>query len=222
METPLPSTEPTSPVGPMVVQIPTPAKSPSAKSKNILIISLLTFIMLPSLSVTGFFIYQNMPLKNQISQTTPTPFTSPKPTAEAGDPTANWKTYTNNSYHYLISYPSDFSVITCTDCQPPEARITLENKNKSVRLDIEYAHQFSLMANNSSPGIPKGDLTTTIMGKVYIPEQLYDSDYKEYIFKIEDINLNGQPTQIGISGSYNNRDSASLVAEILSTFTFIQ
>jgi len=40
----------------------------------------------------------------------PTPFTSPKPTAEAGDPTANWKTYTDPILKFSIQYPNDMTL----------------------------------------------------------------------------------------------------------------
>ncbi len=48
----------------------------------------------------GFWGYQNYLLKY-----TATPLASPQPSAEAGDPTANWKTYTSTKYGYSIKYP---------------------------------------------------------------------------------------------------------------------
>lgn len=38
--------------------------------------------------------------------TTPTPIDSPKPTAQAVDPTANWKTYTNTESGFSFRYPA--------------------------------------------------------------------------------------------------------------------
>jgi hypothetical protein len=109
MDTPLPSTEPTNPVGPTVVQIPTPAKSPSSKSKNWLVILLIFFVVILSLGTTMFFAYQNVQLKQQVAQITPT--LSPTPTANLSEAEPkDWKSYTNPTWKYSFKYPPQWGV----------------------------------------------------------------------------------------------------------------
>ena len=134
--------------------------------------------------------------------------------------TSSWKTYTNEIYNYSINYPSNFSYKTCEDCNPSQLEVSFSNNEQTINFVISYSAQSTLCANNPSPCIPTKDLQTVIIGKTYIPEQYYIDYYKNYIFKIEDIFLNGKPSQIGIQGSYKAKADSMLINQILSTFKF--
>ncbi len=121
---------PTSPV-----EIPTPQKH---NKINILVLSII-FLLLGS---TSFFAYQYIQLKQQVNSkptTSPTPFASPKPTAEAGDPTANWKTYTNNFYHLELKYPGNYSLDENSD--KIEINSPLSKCNPALVFNIEEYKQ---------------------------------------------------------------------------------
>jgi hypothetical protein len=98
--TPLPPV-PSQPVIPPV----TPAPPTPVKPNNWLVTLLIIFVVLLSLGAAGFLAFQNVQLKNQIAQITPTPRTSPRPTTETGDMTENWETYTNNKNLYSVNIP---------------------------------------------------------------------------------------------------------------------
>lgn len=161
--------------------------------------------------------------KQLYSQSIPTPAPSPisYPTPTS-DPTADWKTYTNSVYQYSISTPPDFVLQLCSDCQPPEVEFSLQNSSNSISLTIEYAHQFSITGNLSSKPSPTHNLKVTIQGKLYSPEEYYVVGEKSnYIFKIDDVSRNNQPSQISLSGGYTRPEEAQLISQILSTFKFL-
>jgi hypothetical protein len=71
------------------------------KSSKFPVIPFLLVILVLLLASTGFLYYQNINLQKQISSlknTTPT--TTP-------DPTANWKTYTNDKLGFSFKYPGE-------------------------------------------------------------------------------------------------------------------
>ncbi|MBI2326205.1 hypothetical protein HYU91_02340 [Candidatus Collierbacteria bacterium] len=90
---------------------PTPIapKPPISLNLAFLIITLI------SLLLSTFFIYQNWRLNQRLealirSQPTPTPLPAEVSTKE-GDPTANWKTYTNNKYQFSFKYPNNLKLL---------------------------------------------------------------------------------------------------------------
>ncbi len=74
-----------------------------------LFLALIAFILLLS---TGFLAYQNMKLQKQILALKTTPSPTPTPIL---DETANWKTYTNQKYGYLVKYPPDWKYTETDD-----------------------------------------------------------------------------------------------------------
>ena|SRR3989344_1091106 len=92
---------------------PAPVSPPPKKSFHPI---LTTFLILFLLAATSVFAYQNMQLQRQIAilqvQPTPTPLPA-EASAKEGDPTANWKTYTNDKYGYSFKYPEDIETVVC-------------------------------------------------------------------------------------------------------------
>jgi hypothetical protein len=91
------------------------------KQSNFLII-LLSIISIISLSIAGFFAFQNQKLVKELKllRIQPNPVTEATilPTIEptisistTPPPTLHWKFYTNTSSNYQIKYPSDWKVI---------------------------------------------------------------------------------------------------------------
>lgn len=148
----------------------------------------------------------------------PCPMVSPSVDLEE---IANWKIFTNEVYKYFISAPEDFNLKSCEECNPPEINFGLYNSQGTVEIGAEYAHQWSLTANMSSAPIPVKNLEVIIQGKKYQPEEYFDQTYHKYIFKIDDIENNGQFSQISLSGSYSSLNDAGLVSKILSSFEFL-
>lgn len=79
------------------------------KNNNFLIY-LLSILLLISVLIAGFFAYQTQKLVKQLTelQNQPTPLVSPDPSAEAGDPIADWKTYTNIELNFSLILPDSW------------------------------------------------------------------------------------------------------------------
>ena len=80
------------------------------------------------------------------------------------DPMSNWKTFTNSTYKYSISVPQDFSLKLCEECNPPELDYYLRNSTGSVKISIQYQHQWPLTANMSSIPEPVKNIEVVIQG----------------------------------------------------------
>ena len=100
------------PVQQSPVQPTQPVSAPvqSASGKKSLVLMIL--IHLIAITIIGYFVYQNIQLKEQISQPQQTPIVSIAPTIlPTTDPTANWKIYKNEKYGFEFKYPVGWS--TC-------------------------------------------------------------------------------------------------------------
>jgi len=91
-------------------------KEKEVKNKQWLVIGLAVSLIV-SLGVAGFFVYQNYQLKQQALQKQPASLPEatgtpeiPSPTTPTVNPTANWKTYTNNEYKLTFKYPAGFTI----------------------------------------------------------------------------------------------------------------
>ncbi|MFA6571602.1 MAG: hypothetical protein WCT77_10255 [Bacteroidota bacterium] len=91
------SIPPTAPQAP--IQPPVPEKSSSP---------ILLLLILALVGVTSYFGYQNWQLKQQISKVPPTPTPLIAPTT-IPDPTANWKTYTNEELKLTFKLPQELT-----------------------------------------------------------------------------------------------------------------
>jgi len=68
---------------------------------------LLWFLILVLVGVAFYFGYQNLQLRQMISQNQPPPVSTRTPTTTP-DPTANWKTYTNSEIGFSLNYPKEW------------------------------------------------------------------------------------------------------------------
>lgn len=100
-------------MNPAIPQPQTPQQTApvqAVKQSNFLVI-LLSFLLLISVLVAGFFAYQTQQLVKQLTAysvqktQTPTPISSPEPTV---DPTASWKTYTGKIFSF--KYPDNMNI----------------------------------------------------------------------------------------------------------------
>jgi len=102
--------QPSIPPTPLVSPEPAAEAEPPKKKSFIWLIILVILLLLAS---TGVLAYQYYQLKTQTVNPTPspqptlTPLVSPKPSAEAADPTADWETYTYQIF--TIKLPSNWS-----------------------------------------------------------------------------------------------------------------
>lgn len=118
--------------------------SPVPQTNKPLIIGLVVIILL-LLGSTGYLIYQNNLLRQQIAPS-PTP-TSPSPSPTA-DPTANWKTYTNDKYKVSFKYPENWEFFS-------ESKENYINRNKDTGFKdeclINYYQVFIIQDEVSTP-----------------------------------------------------------------------
>ncbi len=92
---------------------------PPAAPKTSRTLSLVLILAILSLTASGYLFWQNQKLQQQLEKlqkpaatlTTTSPILgSPQPT-EITDLTAEWKTYTNTAYKYIVKYPQNYSVV---------------------------------------------------------------------------------------------------------------
>lgn len=96
---------------PSVVPPPSPTTSPVQPPKSKKLVALMIVIHLIAVAVIGYLIYQNIQFRKQISLPQPTPLASIAPTIlPTADPTANWKTYTNEGLGIKFKYPNNLVV----------------------------------------------------------------------------------------------------------------
>ena len=117
-----------------------------------------TILFLAVFSVAGYFGYQNLPavkvdrlIKDclsrggSIGESYPPQCFTPTPTpTQFANPTANWKTYTDNGYFYQIQYPKDWKINKGGESKDPNLLHYVlltgmglsENKNNYITVDI--------------------------------------------------------------------------------------
>ena len=94
---------------PAVKSAPTPEVTPKPADNRLKIIlfSILGLVLVGGLVFMSYkFVLKQTP---SVSQPTPTPLSSEVSTKE-GDPTANWKTYTNREFRLEMKYPPTWSI----------------------------------------------------------------------------------------------------------------
>ncbi len=122
------------------IPVVTPQIVIEAKKSNFLVI-LLSILLIISVAISGFFAFQTQKLVAELRimkdevRITPTATTEPsvEPIATNSasttiDPTASWKTYTNNVLKYTIKYPMDWVI----DKSEAELPVNDQNSQKLV------------------------------------------------------------------------------------------
>ena len=215
-------------------------KTPKVNLKLILI----SLVVLALASTAGYFYLQNQKLKSQISAT-PTPLGSPEPSAEAADPTADWKTYTNTKYGFSFKYPSelvrleenldnafkekyskDDSKEGSLEFMFDVSRYTAENSTpyNSLILSIfptnQTAEEYAKEHKVSGGGFPSETKVTVSKTGEFETVQWFGS-YKNYSTQYLSIKKEGRLYNFGITGTgYDQDDKKILLDQILSTFEF--
>ena len=156
-----------SPVQPLVpepskpkVSNPTSLKFRGAK-KTLIIIGVILFLLLAASVATYFLVF-----KNQTAQ--PSPLGSPEPSAEAADPTADWKIYTDSKLGFQIKYPDDWEGLqsSCALIQITHTKSTelslynfIKSRGYSESTNIEeLIKQTDDQFNIDFKNIPKSDI----------------------------------------------------------------
>lgn len=184
------------------------------------ILMLLGILILAGSLIAGVYYFgtlKNKPQNSVISQT-------PQPTLNE---TANWKTYTNQTYGVSLKYPPSESVYKCggestsksgmgglADGSEKDCVFMTESQ---IRLDF-FDSSFEEMTTYKEP-IVSSETSTVLFGKrVYtsIHEvSKTDSERNKQVY------FEHSPTKtINLSGRYNDSTSITLFDTILSTFKF--
>jgi hypothetical protein len=186
-------------------------------------------VLLVVIGIEGVYIAANStldPSQNQISPPpiSPTPFPD-----QSANPTANWKTYTNNKFNFSFSYPGYWELRDHTsETNQTYQTIVLFSQDKSAH-DYGFTIDISIWSNPDN-------LST----EEFVPKHILTSNKN---LQYKDINLNGTiakqalnlPNQIdasdifikngkyiiSISGAYADiKAHKDIFDQILSTFTF--
>lgn len=90
---------------------PNPVQLVAQKPKNNLIIIIAAILLIISLGIIGYLVFQSLQSKKQTTkvQPTPTPSSILTPTP---DITANWEKYTNTQYGFEIKHPSEYKALS--------------------------------------------------------------------------------------------------------------
>lgn len=216
-------------------QTPIPT-APSTNWSKILVFIVLGLIIIAGSIFVGIQIGKNQTPNQQPiavqptaspTQTVVNPTVQPI-TSSPTDPTANWKTYTNSAYKFLIKYPSNW---ISKNYIPADNRIPyLYNPDNEYTISFNYNKDEPNIISKVTGKPMVTDLsnykTTTINGiKVYINNNLQgiDGNYMGYCFQISDgeyISILA-PLTNGPSNVVWNDAAVSLAKQILSTFKFI-
>ncbi len=126
------------------VPVVTPQVVVEPKGNNFLVI-LLSILLFISVAIAGFFAYQTQKLVKELTilRSEPTSIATLEPMNEpvsadnaTADPTANWKTYINNSSNYQIKYPTTWKAVNFGLMEAKPADTDTKNVRLSYQPDI--------------------------------------------------------------------------------------
>jgi hypothetical protein len=189
-----PSIIPTPPTSPPVLPVMPPrppVAPPPPKKKSFAWLLILVILFL--LASTGVLAYQYYQLKTQTTKPTSspsltpisTPLVSPQPSAEADDPTANWKIYNNTSYSFRIDYPVRFEIVEKTkreDCYDTLATLTSPLKES---ITLRAIHDIDIYEKNGPEMVAEREvidsgfiynITTTKIGDYFAAITTFDNN----------------------------------------------
>jgi hypothetical protein len=155
----------------------------------------------------------------------PTPIISPIPST---DPTSNWKTYTNNEYHFTVNYPSSWvsEKYTPTDLRIPYLANKITNYSIQFNYTKDEPGKFSNFDNKELIFNTKNQKILNINGiTVYLNEdyQGNDSKYTIYTFRMSAGKYIQLSMPIGVddmSGKSYSDEDVENARKIISTFKF--
>jgi hypothetical protein len=172
------------------------------------------------IGAAGYFAYSkgyisiNLPKPSGVSITTPT--TSPTP-----DPTANWITYSNNTYHFSFRYPNTWF---STDCNNNNL-LLLGSEAVPSCISIGGTVAFEINDKNSESKLG-GDLINYELVKQ--SSDLDNNISKYYLRRVDSGKYDESRTlyTISLDSTYEldaeifNRTNETVTEQILSTFKF--
>lgn len=186
---------------------------------------ILSFLLIFSTALAGFFYWQNMRLKSMLAENIKQEATStpiPTPTATP-DPTANWKTYTNTAYKYSIKYPQTFKtqVLAAGAGEkkevPPDARnlFIYNPETEDPYLNRYINLEFLQLEPTYGSKWTKSEVSLADKSAIKLVDSSQASKFDIYLVQLDN---NQGVLEIYIS---NTPDKESLSKQILSTFKFI-
>lgn len=234
--------QPTMQVEPIAPQIP--------KSKSKFLLILLVVLVLVALGLAGVFAYRKYISNPTASPTTqPTPISSPTPTpAPTPDVTANWKTYTNTAYNYLVKYPLDWEIAVKGDADAStfdapylESPCNYDSGQLCSQMQIEtgtydpnkkFEPNFIINLTGSKPDKISNTTSTTVGGEEAQGFEYFQSNYGDSGRLLYVIVTNHKNTKYVFTyvESQKNRtfqtgvdwQNKKIFNQILSTFQFTQ
>ncbi len=203
-------------------------QKPKTNSFLVILLSILLFI---SVSIAGFFAFQNQKLIKEItaSKIMPTPVVTDEPIA-ISDPTADWETYTNEENGYSIKFPKNIYIrlgclgeelllqrydgvnrppLAMVDC-PRDSRYSLESKTfTSIQNEPEETNYYNIVKKDIEIG--------GILGKLYTFTftEIEDGPYPKWYVKAL-VNKNNKTYEI----YFDDKEYLNVFDQILSTFRF--
>lgn len=208
---PQPAVEPVS--EPKISEIP--PKPVSSRFKIILLV-VLGLILASGLVFAGYKLRQQQ--KQSGAQPTPTPVVVATPTP---DPTANWATYTTDSY--LIKYPNDWnepkvnlqSTRTEYFFEPGNLFVTVGfNYDQSLNRPRTYKEEKALLEKSA---IGKTEITVAGIKTLKYINKIGESTYEELVL----LPLKDGKSMVWINMSFPPGTDSKQFDQILSTFKFL-
>ena len=196
---------------------------------------LIVFLVLIILGLVGYIGYLKMVGNKVVPSPSPITYATIQPTlapTATPDPTADWTTYTNAKYKYSLKYPNTFLRLIC-----PNEDLTLNNREKDVRpgpIEMNSCARGGryTLETKTYETIQKEPIET----KYYTIEKknitIGGLSGKQYIYTFTNIETGPFPTWyttawVNKDGKtyeiyFDQKDSLSVFAKILSTFKFVQ
>lgn len=200
------------------------------KSNNFLV-WLLSILLFVSLSITAFFAFQTQKLVKELTvlKNTPTPVATIEPVATA-DPTASWKTYTNNQFNFSFNYPDMLKLDNFHDGNILNSRTILfgfEFRDSATEL---AKYPFTIYKNNnlSIDAWVKDNLNGFVPENVIFVEKNKINNNEVYLYQytipdpmntVAKMIIFKNQSRIFILSNVLEKDE-TLVNQILSTFKF--
>lgn len=200
---------------------------PLSKSNRFLIL-LVSILVLTSISLTTYFLYQNLQLKKQLNssaQDSSVPSISPIPSP---DPTTDWKTYTNTKLDFELKYPKDWVSPVKNEKNDKSIQFINSNSKLTVFIGPHYDpilqrnltfEEYSIKAFGDETKREDYNLKTLVGKKTTVID--IDKSITESVILSKD---NKSTVIINFSFKYsqNNPEEVKLFDQILSTFQFTQ